>query len=377
MSNTENRAASIMLSEKNPFDLTYIGGEGKHSLAIVEPNTFGECTKKETQDLMRSMMVAHVLAPKMPETIETNFDFHFPELLYALYEYYGKSNPRIIKMGEQIKPEIRSGELSKQEYKSATSHSGGLDSVFRIAKFLEEDEIPLAVHLRNLNSKGNAYEARASEVQCVSWNVPYLSVRLRNGSGSSGFETMRTRDLLLALTVAIQAAPNGTKNVQIEGGMGTDKEKYHFSENSDVWKWFNKLIKETGLDVEVVGVDPGDIETIGEIIELEKKLKISILPMVQNCFSAPFQIQNSRKKWERETPNIARESSGHWCGSCHKCRRMTLGRLFYSDPRFIDVTKSEREYFVKDTYDWMKKYPHNDDLMSVSFRKHLMELSRL
>lgn len=376
MPSIEQRSISIALSEKNPFELTSQDENGRHSLAVVAPDSFGGSTKKETQDLMRSMMTAHILAPTMPEKIETNFDFHFPELLYALYDYYGKKKPRIIKSEGQVIPEIRSGKISEISYKTATSHSGGLDSVYRIAKLLDKGETPLAIHLKNLNAKGGYRESIASREQCESWKVPYVSVLLRNGSGSTGFETMKTRDLLLALIVAVQAAPNEIKNVLVEGGMGNDPSTTHFSENENVWVWFNKLLKETGLDVEVVGVDPGDIETIGEILELEKKLKISILPMVQNCFSASFQVGNNRRKWERETPKIAEQSSYHWCGSCHKCRRMTLGRLYYNDPRFESVSKNEKEYFVKDTYRWIKDYPNNADLLSKSFLEHLEGLSK-
>lgn len=347
-----------------------VDSRGTHSLAIVEPESFGQGATEETQNLMRSMMAAHLLAPEMPEKIYTNFDFHFPEVLENLYRYYEKKKPRIVKIAEQVRPVIRNSEVTGKIYETTTSHSGGLDSVYRITKLLERGETPLAVHLKNLNAKGNAWEAKASEEQCRDWKVPYLSVKLRNGSGSTGFDTMRTRDLLLALAVATESAPNKVKNILIEGGMGNSAD-FHFSENSDVWIWFNKLLKETGLDVEVVGVDPGDIETIGEIIVLEKKLGLSILPMVQNCFSAPFQVQNNRRKWERETPSIANFSSDHWCGSCHKCRRMTLGRIYYQDPRFKKISQKEIDYFVQDTYRWMKIYPNNADLLSESFLKHL------
>jgi len=375
MPRPEQSSAIIILSEKNSFDLKSQDIKGNHSLAIVEPDIFGQGTTKETQDLMRSMMATHLLAPVMPEKIYTNFDFHFSELLEALYEYYGKKKPRIVKLSEQVKPKIRNPVAVGEIYDQATSHSGGLDSVYRIAKLLEKEEVPLAVHLKNLNAKGNFLESRASEEQCTAWGVPYISVKLRNGSGSTGFDMMRTRDLLLALTVAIESAPNKVKTVLIEGGMGNSRD-FHFSENADVWIWFNKLLKDTGLDLEVVGVDPGDIETIGEIIDLEKKLGLSILPMVQNCFSAAFQVGNNRRKWERETPAIAEHSSYHWCGSCLKCRRMTLGRLFYNDPRFKNITKDEIAYFVKDTYSWLEKYKNNADLISKSFLTHLEGLGK-
>ena len=374
MARREQHSATISLSERNPFDLTMTDLRGVHRMAIEEPLMFGEGTSKETQDLMRSMMAAHMAGPMMPEKIQTNFPIHFPELLYELYEYYGHKKPRIEKLQAQIRPVIRKTNTEREEYDQATTHSGGLDSVYRIVKLLEQGETPLAVHLKKLNAKGNFRESMASEEQCKAWGVPYVSVRLRNGSGSSGFETMRTRDLLLALTVAVQAAPNKVKRVLLEGDMGSSKD-YHFSENLNIWKWFNKVLKETGLDLEVVGVDAGDIETIGEVIELEKKLGFSILPMVQNCFSAAFQVGNNRRKWERETPKIAELSSYHWCGSCLKCRRMTLGRIYYADPRFRNITKEEISYFVTDTYKWLEKYQNNADLISKSFLTHLAALA--
>ena len=373
MPTPERQSASITVSEKNPFDLTMQDSRGTHRMAIEEPLSFGEGTSKKTQDLMRSMMVTHMVGPMMPEKIQTNFEFHFPELLYELYDYYGKKKPKIEKAKQQIFPVIRETQIEREEFDQATAHSGGLDSVYRIVKLLEQGETPLAVHLKNLNAKGNYRESIASEAQCREWGVPYVSVRLRNGSGSSGFETMRTRDLLLALTVAVQVAPNKVKRVLLEGDMGRTKD-YYFSENLDVWKWFNKVLRDTGLDMEVVGVDPGDIETIGEVIELEKKLGIAILPMVQNCFSAPFQVENNRRKWERETPIIAEKSSAHWCGSCLKCRRMTLGRIFYQDQRLKNLSKVEIKFFVDDTYRWLEKYPNNADLISPSFLAHLEAL---
>ena len=373
MPNKERQSASVLLSEKNPFALVMQDTRGTHRLVIEEPIFFGEGTSIDTQELMRDMMTAHMVAPMMPEQIKTNFDFHFPELLYELYEYYGKKKPTILKIREQVKPQIREAKIERGKYDQATTHSGGLDSVYRIVKLLEKGETPLAVHLKNLNAKGNYLEAVASEEQCREWRVPYVSVKLRNSSGSTGFETMRTRDLLLALTVAVQVAPNKVKRVLLEGDMGSSK-NYHFSENINVWKWFNKLLRDTGLDLEVVGVDAGDIETIGEVIELEKKFGLSILPMVQNCFSAPFQIGNNRRKWERETPIIAENSSSRWCGSCLKCRRMTLGRIFYGDPRLNSISQREIYYFVRDTYDWLEKYPNNTDLVTESFMTHLATL---
>jgi hypothetical protein len=137
---------------------------------------------------------------------------------------------------------------------------------------------------------------------------------------------------------------------------------------------FNGILKDAGLDLQVEGIDPGDIETVGEILRLERELGLEILPLVQNCFSAPFQVPNNRRKWERETPVLTKNSPEHWCGSCLKCRRMTLGRIFYQDPRLKNISTDEVGFFVTDTFDWMRKYPHNRDLLSQSFYQHLNSL---
>lgn len=206
--------------------------------------------------------------------------------------------------------------------------------------------------------------------------VPFENIKLINSTESTNFDTMRTRDMFLALVVGISAYKYGVKDVLIEGGMSDDPSQCQFTEYTKAWEMFNKMIESTGLNLEVKGVDPGDIETIGEILKFEKELGIEILPLIQNCFSSPHQVGNNRRKWERETPVLAESSSYHWCGSCYKCRRMSLGRIYYADPKLGNISQNEINFFVRDTYQWMKNYPHNAVLVSDSFKDHLESLNR-
>lgn len=366
---------TVNLSPRNSFDLTMELSGRKHGLAVVEPENFGHDTPEAVQDLLRTVMVAHLVAPYFPKIIEINFGLDFGSFLDELYHYYGYRSPKIRKSLDQL-PLVYAPSLEGEpvRLKNASAHSGGLDSVYRLVRFLERGEAVLAVHLRNLNAKGNYAEANASQRQCEAWSLSYNQVRLKNSSGNFGFDTMRTRDLLLSLLVAVSAKPHGVRRVVIEGGMGSDSKEAHFSEYAPAWEMFNSLLKGLGLDIKVEGVDPGDIETIEEIIRLEKELGLDILPLVQNCFSAPFQVPSNRRKWERLTPVLAKNSPDHWCGSCLKCRRMTLGRIYYADPRLKYLSQGEIDSFVADTFDWMRKYPHNSDLLSGSFLKHLNAL---
>lgn len=374
MSDTERLSCiSVELSGNHPFALKMHHQDRNCTLSIVDPKDFGHDTSPETQDLMRTVMLAHLVAPHFPEIIETNFSVKSSAFLNELYKYYGHDKPVIRKSEEQVTPSYESVQEDKPVIDTASAHSGGLDSVYRIAKSLINNEKVLAVHIHNLNAKGNFSEAKASQNQCEQLGVPYQKVRLINSSGNTGFDTMRTRDMLLALMVAITAKPYHARKVLVEGGMSPDPH-YHFSENSLAWVMFNNMLHDSGLNLDVVGIDPGDVETVGEIIKIEKELKTEILPLVQNCFSSPFQIPHNRKKWERETPVLAENSPQHWCGSCLKCRRMSLGRIFYQDPKLKNISKNEVSYFVNDTFDWMHKYPHNKDLISDSFRQHLQDV---
>ena len=365
----------VNLSPKNPFGLTFRAPDKNRSLFIEEPDNFGKNTSFSSQELLRTVMLAHLVARHFPKVVETNFEVNHKVFLDELYAHYGFSPPRIVKGTEQINPKFVEGDSKKKKILYANAHSGGLDSVYRVAKLLSENQKVLMAHLRNLNPKGNYKEALASREQAMMFGIPYEEIKLRNGTDNTGFATMRTRDMFLALVVAMAAEPYGVKKVFIEGDMQTEPSA-HFSEYQPAWVFFNKLLKDADLNSQIEGLDAHDIETVGAVIKLESELGIDILPLVQNCFSAEHQIRNNRRKWERETKFLAEKSPVHWCGGCVKCRRMTLGRIYYHDPRLSGIPNAEVRFFVNDTYRWLENYPNNKALISESFMKHLAKLAR-
>lgn len=375
MANAERaELARVNLSPKNPFGLTFEAKDHDRSLFIEEPITFGEGTPKDAQDLLRTVMLAHLVTRHFPVKVQTNFPVENTKFLDELYNHYGYSPPKIVKRGEIVIPKIIRGEPQKKQVKYANAHSGGLDSLYRAAKLYAEDFPMLFAHLRNLNPTGTLNEAVASRQQAGKFNVPYEEIRLRNGTDNTGFAVMRTRDMFLGLVTAMVAEPYKAEKVFIEGDMQVSPNS-HFSEYAPAWKFFNKLIKEVGLNSQVEGMDAHDIETIGEVLKLEEYLGMDILPLVQNCFTPQYRIATYRRKWERETPVIAGNSSDHWCGSCAKCRRMTLGRIYYHDPRLSKMSGREVSYFIGDTYKWLKSSTNGGELASQSFLKHLDTLA--
>ncbi len=322
---------------------------------------------------MRTAMVMHLVAPELPPVIQTNFRLENKELIDELYRFYGKRIPKIVATPHGECPQ-KAKEGPQEHFDIANAHSGGLDSAYRAVKMIASGENVIAVHVRNLNAKANYLEARASRAQALAWGIPYKEVHLKNGSKNTGFSSMRSRDIFLATSAVFATDCNGVEEVLVEGDFLKSKEGAHFTEYQGTWKLFNKILVKNGVETRVTGMDGGDIETVEKVLELEKTLGIQVLDLVQNCFSAEYQKAFVVKKWQRETPILASVSSDHWCGSCLKCRRMTIGRLYYHDPKFDAVPKEEVEFFVNDTYSWMKKYTHNSDLISKSFKKHLEEL---
>jgi len=365
----------VDLSSKNSFGLTFKASDHDRSLFIESPADFGAGTTFSSQELLRTVMLAHLVIRHFPRKIETNFNVDHSIFLDELYEHYGFAPPEIVKGEAQIKVKpIESKGSKKGNILYANAHSGGLDSVYRVAALLSGNQKVLVTHLRNLNPKGNYKEALASRAQAEVFGAPYEEIKLRNGTDNAGFAVMRTRDMFLALVVAMTGEKYGVRKVFIEGDMQTDPDA-HFSEYAPAWVFFNKLIKDIGLGSQVEGMDAHDIETVGAVVKLESELGIEILPLVQNCFSAEYQVYTHRRRWEKETPFIAQNSPEHWCGSCIKCRRMTLGRIYYHDPKLADVPKTEVQFFVNDTYKWLNNSPNNNDLISESFLKHLESLS--
>ena len=365
-------ACTVLASQDNPLFLTSLGGEKNSRLGIVDQETLGRGYKKEIQSLVQTLLLAHLVSSRLPERIETNFPVEFTGFLEGLYKHYGRRSPVISRFGEDsvdltVNKEADNATEGK-DYASAVS--GGADSAFRVADLVARGESVVGIHIQNLN-KAPLAEAVASEKQCKSWGVTYEKVKLLNSSGNGGFETMRTRDLLIGGICAMVADRYGASEVQIEGGMIDNPEKCEYSEYTQAWDDFNKMLAVAGLGLKVTGVDPGDLETVREIIRIEKETDLSIIPLIQNCFSAPYQLPNIRRKWEKKTPHLAEASSSHWCGSCIKCRRMSLGRIYYEDPALGAVPESEKVFFVQDTYRWIHEYPKNRVLLTDNFKEHL------
>jgi len=351
----------VDLSPKNPFGLTFHAKDHERNLFIDEPDDFGSGASVESQDLLRTVMLAHLIIRHFPKVIETNFVIDHKIFLDRLYRHYGFAPAKVTKSSDQVQPApVGQNEKAKQKVSFANAHSGGLDSIYRVAKLIAEDQSVMITHIRNLNPSARSSEARASRLQSEIFATPYEEVKLINGTDNSGYSVMRTRDMFLALITAMVSQPYGARKVLIEGDM-REEPSSHFSEYKPAWEFFNKLLKNAGLDSYVEGIDAHDIETIGEVLKLEKKLGIDILPLVQNCFTAPYKI--------------AENSPYHWCGSCTKCRRMTLGRLYYHDPDLSGVSDCEINFFVKDTRAWLKNYPINRELTSDDFLTHLDRLN--
>ena len=360
-------------SKDKPFDLS-LDTKPKHNLEIVEPKTFGAGTSLEAQAFIRTLLLAHLIARHLPQQIDTNFPVWSSEIFEGLYAHYGYPPPRITKIDPQISPGKIEGNGYFPEIENASASSGGADSAFRITDIIARGQGVVAIHIQNLNKSPHA-EAEASELQALSWGIPYRKVRLRNSSGNSGYATMTTRDLLIGGLCAVAATPYRAKRVLIEGPMIKNPKGCDYSEFEGAWVLFNRSLKNAGLEVQVFAPDQGEIETIGQLLDIERRTNLKIIPLIQNCFSGVYELKNNRGSWESKARMLSEASPPQWCGSCYKCRRVSLGRIFFKDPRLANVPDEEKKFFVRDTFRWLDQYPNGARLASGSFIAHLRLLA--
>lgn len=281
--------ARIELSTINPFELKY-EGEQKRNLSFVNSEEFSK-SPIEAREILRTLMLMHIVAPEFPNIISTNFKIENKKLIDELYHFYGKRNPTIVSQKQLVETDSKTSDLESTNIQVdyANALSGGLDSAYRTAKLMSTGKSLIGVHLRNLNPKANYLEHRASVIQAKEWGIPFKTLILKNGSKNSGYKSMMTRDLLLGMAVLTSSYGNGIKEVQIEGDFVANKNGAEFSEYKGTWDMFNLELKKSGIEIQIKGVDAGDLETVRELIILEKELGINILDLIQNCFSAEFQ----------------------------------------------------------------------------------------
>jgi hypothetical protein len=351
-------------AEKNV--LTLHSPQGNERLGILS----GISDTRFAESLLQQLALMHLVSPYLPHEIETNFPVHpaFDDLIGKMYDSEGQERPEISSpsnLMEFTAPQIVGGKI-------AVTYSGGKDSMWNMWWAQEEVGVEnvLAVHFGGLNRTSAKQERKYTLLQHERIGFPLQTVELLNSSKSSGWNVLRSRDIFLTGLAIPASLEFGADRIVLEGSFarGEEESQYPFNGRESTWYYFNTLLRQLNIPVQIVWKDRGQIATIRDLLEN----RLEWLQYVCNCFSPSHYAVDIRRRFIEKMPTLSLYESQ--CGMCIKCRPVILARILY-DP-FVMQTAHEGDihYFLTSTAQWVKKkWKTHEDLLAGDFIETLRQ----
>lgn len=346
--------------ESNDFLLTLHGPKGRERLGIRSPYPRTQLAL----ELFQGLGVMHLVAPYLPRVIDTDatINRHLRKLIGDMYRSEGRNPPTIYALGGK--------RLDRQHprpphQRAIVAGSAGKDTLWNIWRAQEEfgSKNVLVAHIAGLNQPV-AKQERAYTLQQakkLGFRNPPNIIDLLNSSKNSGYAVMRSRDLFLAGLLTPIAIEFGASSILTEG-FAEETPDEPFSGKEATMKTFNTMLQRMGAPVQVAWKNRPEMDIIRDLYTHRPQW----MDEVCNCFTVPKYFRNCRRAWEKHAPYFPLYPSQ--CGSCVKCRIVTLGRILY-DKRFLKYEGDVR-YFLKNTAGWIGKNRERlADMISGSFMR--------
>lgn len=371
----ENNATVLATKE---LELTMLReGSNRERIGVerVFPN---EYPKDElSRNIFRWFSLMYIVSPYLPSKITTDFSVPEPirHLIEEMYVHEGAEKPNFHltdKKLAKVTDYYKFPKLTNDE-KAVLTYSGGKDTLQNL-NWMERayglDNI-LAVHFKGMNRVNSDGEYRMSLEQSKHVGFPIEILDLLNGSKNYGREIMRARDMFIVGVTSPIALRFGASNIVLEGCYYNKNEGQGepFTTHLYAWKLFNKTLESLGLPVQADWRDCEGVEAVAQLAQNHPDW----LHLVSNCFIPPHRRRSAREKWGKNTPSLL--PIGENCGSCVKCREVTLGRIG-NDPT-LHATKEDVVFFLKDTIKYFSERPDKWDIMGKAFEKRLWDLASL
>lgn len=337
-----------------------------------------------SKSLFSNLGVMHLIAPYLPEVVETNFRLtrHWTGLIKSMYAFSNRHHPKFKHANQGFYFESDSVDLSRYKVEklfpdfhkrpgcAVVAYSAGKDSMWNLWHAQEEygKENVLAVHVSGLNKGVASDELAYCKRQSAELGFRLTVIEMVNSSKNTGYQVMRSRDMFLAGLVIPYALKFGASEIITEGFAETDDNKEPFSGQERNMKYFNFMLKEFGIPVQITWKNRKEMDILKDLVVH----KPDWLPHVYNCFSVPCYRGFLKRSWKKRTPTFYMYDSQ--CGSCVKCRIINLGRLLYGSEKISD---EDAKYFVKNTIRWAReKMPTHADFIEGSFMRDLRRAAK-
>lgn len=320
------------------------GPKGKERLKIE-----GEYPKTQfSQALFTQLGLMHLVAPYLPRRIQTDFPVapQFQELIGEMYKSEGENPPRFLIPNKDVDFNTCDTDLKK----ASVAYSAGKDSMWNMWQAQEKygDSNVLCAHISNLNRNCASCELEYSTRQARELGFQNFQViNLLNSSRNTGYQIMRSRDMFLSGVIIPLAIEFGASKVITEG-FAEEKETEPFSGLEKNMKYFNEVLNEMGIPVQVSWRNKKEMEIIRDLL-LHKPEWLS---HVNNCFAIPPYKKSLQAHWKRRAPTFPLYDSQ--CGSCVKCRIINVARMLY-DPSMQDAKSEDIQTYLENTLRWIKQ----------------------
>lgn len=364
-----------MLVTANGLEVSIQGPKKRERLAIKSPYPIDTYAL----NLFASLGAMHLVAPYFPDSIVMNWTM--PEqiivLLEKMYEYHGKElscTDRPIDVPENFFPLPADKIRAVSDTKAVVAYSAGKDSMWNLWWALERygpDNV-LVVHTRGLNRNNGSNELKWTLKQQKKFGFKHLHViELLNASENTGYATMVSRDMFLTGIMVPLAVDFGAAHIITEG-FAEEAELEPFTGHAPNMVYFNKVLKDLGLPVQVIWRDRAEMDIVKDLYEHKPEW----MPYVCNCFTIPCRQPNFARLFAKRCPSIKLYKSQ--CGSCVKCRIIILGRLLYGRRPWEVFRVNDVRAFLKNTDQWMRATDeHHTDMLTPSFMRDYAQACKM
>ena len=301
--------------------------------------------------------LGYMICDKFPRTIKTNFPVIGPmrQLIGEMYEFHNRRSPR------WKCPPFRGQKRlidrrNLDPRRVVVTLSGGKDGLYYLLRAIDEygKENVLPVHLARLSMEGVAHrEFKAAKKLAELLSANLKTIEFTNSTRVPGPRIMNFRDIFLLAMLAGEAQRFGAKKIFIEGSDDAQASgNPYFSDLDSSEQAMLQILREWGVDVEVESESISEYEVLRRMYANPEWAKL--MPYTHSCLRCDKLTTFCRKWYKGRFPRLFQRFYWMQCGSCFKCRVITLARILW-DPAMQQVPQKELREYVLRTEEWREK----------------------
>lgn len=320
-----------------------------HRIQAVEGFPRSDCAEMLFQQFGLVFLISH----ELPTEIRTDFPV-LPSVRVMIGKMYERCERPVPKFIGPPCPEEPHFILSEplQPNRAVHGNSGGKDSAYTVLRLCGDfgRENVFSVHLRNLSTEGVAHREWPAAVRVADFaGVRHNTTNLRNSTCIPGRRIMNSRDIFLLAMLAAHAIENRAQYIAVEGPVETARAHARFSSLKTTYDYLQATLNSWGLDVHFRWYPEGAYETLRRLYA--DPAWRDIMPRTHSCYTENRRMSSNRRSHARRTPKLGQLLYDGQCGSCFKCRIITLARMLF-DRNMDTVPRAERATYLNRTQEW-------------------------